>query len=232
LLAEPEAARIATVDDARGRQVQIQRGAIFTLLAAVILFCGTGELFASSIGAANPVAANEYGQTPAPIGHIAYCKRNPGECIGENAPIGRIDLTAARQATLIEVNSAVNAEIIPVTDNDLYGETEYWTMPTDAGDCEDVLLLKRRTLHSLGFPMQSLRITVVLDEAGEGHAVLTVTTRQGDYVLDNRRNEILLWRDTGYKFLKRQSARDPKLWVSLVKNEMTVRRLLQVGSDR
>jgi predicted transglutaminase-like cysteine proteinase len=212
--------------------VNFKRGGIFTLLAAMILSCGTTELHASSIKRASPVSASEYGQTSPPIGHIAYCKRNPEECVGEDTLIRRIDLTAARRASLIEVNNAVNAEIIPVTDNDLYGETEYWTMPTDAGDCEDVLLLKRRKLHSLGFPMQSLRITVVLDETGEGHAVLTVTTRQGDYVLDNRRNEILLWRDTGYKFLKRQSARDPKLWVSLVKDDATARRSLQVGSDR
>lgn len=212
--------------------MNFQRGGIFTLLAAMFLFCGTTGLYASSIRRASPVSASEYGQTSPPIGHIAYCKRNPGECVGEDALIRRIDLTAARRASLIEVNNAVNAEIIPVTDSDLYGETEYWTMPTDAGDCEDVLLLKRRKLHSLGFPMQSLRITVVLDETGEGHAVLTVTSRQGDYVLDNRRNEILLWRDTGYKFLKRQSARDPKLWVSLVKDDATARRSLQVGSDR
>ena len=198
----------------------------------MILFCGTGEPYASSVKQPNPVAAKEYGQTPPPIGHVAYCRRNPKECLAENTSMDRIDLTAARAASLIEVNTAVNAQIVPVTDNDLYGEAEYWTMPTDAGDCEDVLLLKRRTLHELGFPMQSLRITVVLDETGEGHAVLTVTTRKGDYVLDNRRNEILLWRDTGYKFLKRQSARDPKLWVSLVKDEATARRSLQVGSDR
>jgi predicted transglutaminase-like cysteine proteinase len=212
--------------------VDIQRGAICVLLAAVILFFGTGELNASSFRRLSSVAANEYGQAPPPIGHVAYCRRNPKECVPETISANRIDLTAARRASLIEVNSAVNAKIAPVTDKDLYGETEYWTMPTDAGDCEDVLLLKRRTLHELGFPMQSLRITVVLDETGEGHAVLTVTTRQGDYVLDNRRNEILLWRDTGYKFLKRQSARDPKVWMSLVKDDATARRSLQVGSDR
>jgi predicted transglutaminase-like cysteine proteinase len=58
-------------------------------------------------------------------------------------------------------------------------------------------------------------ITVVLDEAGEGHAVLMVTTDKGDFVLDNRRSEVLRWSDTHYKFLKRQSQEDPRIWLAL-----------------
>ena len=45
--------------------------------------------------------------------------------------------------------------------------------------------------------------------------MLIVTTDKGDFVLDNRRNEVLRWSDTGYTFLKRQSAEDPRQWVSL-----------------
>jgi predicted transglutaminase-like cysteine proteinase len=60
-------------------------------------------------------------------------------------------------------------------------------------------------------------ITVVLDEKMQGHAVLTITTDKGDFVLDNRRNDVLRWSDTGYTFLKRQSAEDPRQWVSLSK---------------
>ena len=86
---------------------------------------------------------------------------------------------------------------------------EYWTFPTDAGDCEDYLLLKKRYLEGLGFPAEALLITVVLDENNQGHAVLTVTGDKGDFVLDNRRNEILRWSDTRYRYLKRQSAGDP-----------------------
>jgi predicted transglutaminase-like cysteine proteinase len=76
-------------------------------------------------------------------------------------------------------------------------------------------LLKKRDLEGLGFPSSSLLITVVLDENNEGHAVLTVSTDAGDYVLDNRRDDILLWNETNYRFLKRQTQRDPKQWVSL-----------------
>ena len=202
------------------------------LLAVAILGWGAGQPLASSVKQSNSVTAKEYRQTPPPIGYVAYCARNPVDCRAEETVVRPLDLTAERWALLIKVNSAVNAAIAPINDQDLYGEPEYWTVATDAGDCEDILLLKRRILHASGFPMQSLRITVVLDETGAGHAVLTVTTSQGDYVLDNRRNDIRLWGDTGYKFLKRQSARDPNLWVSLVKDEAVARRSIQVGSDR
>jgi predicted transglutaminase-like cysteine proteinase len=45
--------------------------------------------------------------------------------------------------------------------------------------------------------------------------VLTVTTDKGDYVLDNQREDILLWSETGYRFIKRQSQSNPNVWVSL-----------------
>ena len=58
-------------------------------------------------------------------------------------------------------------------------------------------------------------MTVVRDKKDEGHAVLTVTTDKGDYVLDNHNEDILLWSKTGYHFIKRQSQSHPNLWVSL-----------------
>ena len=58
-----------------------------------------------------------------------------------------------------------------------------------------------------GWPESALLITVVLDEQGDGHAVLTVRTAQGDFVLDNKHSRVLLWRDVPYTFIKRQSYR-------------------------
>jgi len=55
----------------------------------------------------------------------------------------------------------------------------------------------------------------VRDKNGDGHAVLTVKTDKGEYVLDNQIDEIRLWSDTGYRFVKRQSQSDPNVWVSL-----------------
>jgi predicted transglutaminase-like cysteine proteinase len=74
----------------------------------------------------------------------------------------------------------------------------------------------RPRLSALG-----LLITVVLDEKNEGHAVLTVTTDEGDFILDNRRNEIRRWSDLDYVWLKRQSERDPREWVSLARGLTT-----------
>jgi predicted transglutaminase-like cysteine proteinase len=55
----------------------------------------------------------------------------------------------------------------------------------------------------------------VANEKGEGHAVLTVRTNRGEYVLDNLNKDVLPWSKTGYRFVKRQSQRNPNVWVSL-----------------
>lgn len=162
----------------------------------------------------------EFGKALPPIGFVQFCARLPkdDDCRPDNGKANALAMTPERWNLLYQVNSYVNGKIAPVSDQDLYGQPEYWAYPTDAGDCEDYVLLKRRYLEGLGFPIGSLLITVVLDEKHEGHAVLTVTTAQGDYVLDNRRDDVLRWSDTSYTFLKRQSPRDPRQWVSLTKD--------------
>jgi predicted transglutaminase-like cysteine proteinase len=70
-------------------------------------------------------------------------------------------------------------------------------------------------LIQAGWPRSALLITVVRDQKDEGHAVLTVKTDKGDYVLDNQVSEIRLWAETGYRYVKRQSQIDPNVWVSL-----------------
>jgi predicted transglutaminase-like cysteine proteinase len=190
------------------------------LLAGVLL---SGQANATS-GADNSnllhlAAAVERGQTLPPVGFVRFCAVNPKECqpysVIERMVPAQLQMSPERWHLLYQVNAYVNSRVKPVTDLELYGVPEHWTYPTTAGDCEDFLLLKKRKLEKLGFPGRALRITVVLQEKGEGHAVLTVTTNEGDFVLDNRRNDILLWNDTNYTFLKRQSADDPKQWVSL-----------------
>ena len=91
--------------------------------------------------------------------------------------------------------------------------------PSGKGDCEDYVLLKRRLLAARGFPESTLLITVVRDENNEGHAVLTVRTDRGDLVLDNKRREVMRWADTPYTFVKRQSERNPLVWISLLPPE-------------
>ena len=159
--------------------------------------------------------AREYSETLPPIGFVEFCQRNPENCQPEGLFKRRVSMTEEKWLLVRMVNAFVNGAIAPVTDDTLYGTPEYWTIPTDAGDCEDVVLLKKKILLSKGIPEEALRITVVLDEHSEGHAVLTLTSAAGDYILDNRRNEIRAWADTGYTMLKRQSAQDPRKWVSL-----------------
>ena len=162
--------------------------------------------------------ANEFGSTTAPIGYVAFCARGEEECKFKGGKIERIALDADKFDQIKQVNGYVNTKIKPMGDMDLYGVPDYWTYPISMGDCEDYVLLKKRYLQGLGFSADELLITVVFDENGEGHAILTVMTDKGDYVLDNRRGEILLWNQTGYKFLKRQSQIDANKWVSLQTN--------------
>ena len=158
----------------------------------------------------------EHGKTKPPIGYVKFCAASPSECKGSATLLtSRLKMTPERWNDLFQINTRINNTIKPASDQELYGEVEFWTYPVTAGDCEDYLLLKKRALEGHGFPSSALLITVVLDEHSEGHAVLTVNTDAGDYMLDNRRDDILLWNETNYRFLKRQTQRDPKQWVSL-----------------
>ncbi len=170
---------------------------------------------ASSAFAAGAAFQKEFGKSLPPVGFVKFCVSNPAECKQVGRRVQRAVATPEMWSKLVAVNTQVNSSIAPISDEELYGQPEFWTYPVDAGDCEDYLLLKKRELEKLGFDAGALLITVVLDEKSEGHAVLTVATEQGDYVLDNRRNEIMLWAETGYTFLKRQSQRDPRAWVAL-----------------
>jgi Bacterial transglutaminase-like cysteine proteinase BTLCP len=77
------------------------------------------------------------------------------------------------------------------------------------------VLLKRRLLMSAAWPREALLITVVSNNKDEGHAVLTVKTDRGEFILDNQVEDVLRWSDTGYRFVKRQSEDNPNIWVSL-----------------
>jgi predicted transglutaminase-like cysteine proteinase len=170
-----------------------------------------------SISAQAADAALEYGKSLPPVGFVKFCGANPADCKLLDDRHDKLAMDPDRWNLVYQVNNYVNGKIAPVSDEDLYGEVEHWAYPTDAGDCEDYVLLKKRYLGNLGFSAEALLITVVLDEKNEGHAVLTVTTNDGDYVLDNRRNDVKRWNNTGYKFLKRQSHSNPLQWVALVK---------------
>ena len=152
----------------------------------------------------------------APIGWVEFCADNSRACTPQAATGSDATLTAKTWKLLVRVNNLVNEQIQPMTDMEHHGVVEKWSFPDDGyGDCEDYVLLKRRMLGELGLPMHSLLITVVRDAKGEGHAVLTAKTDKGEFILDNQNPDILLWSDTAYRFVKRQSQSDPNVWVSL-----------------
>lgn len=148
-----------------------------------------------------------------PFGYIDFCVRHPADCQGgTDAPL-RMQLTSARWAELAAVNDAVNA-LPEISDEDNYGVGEHWAYATTrGGDCEDITLEKRRRLLALGWPAETLLITTAQND-GKGHALLTVVTDLGDFVLDNQSRSIRLWSDAPYHWRARQSRERPYIWVN------------------
>jgi predicted transglutaminase-like cysteine proteinase len=189
------------------------------MFRVVILLCVLGCFpGAGVVRSGEPPLMVPYGEGDAPPGYLVFCRSHPDECRpapGQQHQPQRMTLTSQRLAELDSVNTLVNMLIKPVSDMELYGEREFWTYPLKEGDCEDYVLLKRRMLLNRGWPESTLLITVVRDELGEGHAVLTVLTDKGDLILDNKQGVILPWHETAYVYIKRQSQHDPLIWVSL-----------------
>ena len=191
---------------------------------AVLMGCGYAALIAAAALYALPAHAADrlaayvpvISETRAPIGWIDFCTQNPRDCAGGPSQPRDVVLTSKAWRDLVAVNTWVNNAIKPMTDLDHWGVVEKWSYPDDGyGDCEDYVLLKRRMLLEAGWPREALLITVVRDKKDEGHAVLTVKTDKGDFVLDNQAENVALWSSTGYRFVKRQSQSDPNVWVSL-----------------
>jgi len=182
------------------------------LAVAMLAVLGT----AAEAAAAAPVNVLVGGTARAPIGWVEFCNENPKDCVASATQPRDVVLTSKAWKDLVNVNRWVNNTIQPVTDLEHWGVVERWSYPDDGkGDCEDYVLLKRRMLIQAGWPREALLITVVRDKKDEGHAVLTVKTDKGDFVLDNQAEEILHWINTGYRFVKRQSQSNPNIWVEL-----------------
>lgn len=193
--------------------ISIARTVLRPVAALAALGLGT---FAASAGSTMVVG----GLTSQPIGHYEYCRANPQECAIRTRDTRPERMSATFWNTVSRINAAVNASVKPMSDNDIYGKDEVWILPVNGvGDCEDYVLEKQRKLHKAGLALSNLLITVVRKPDGEGHAVLTVRTTQGDYVLDNLNDDIREWRETGYLFLKRQSEENTGRWVAIRKGQ-------------
>ncbi|AZO63777.1 MAG: transglutaminase [Mesorhizobium sp.] len=158
-------------------------------------------------------------RTSVPVGYIEFCRRQAAECRIRSGKAPPILMSRGMEDKLASVTKLVNRSIRPVSDLAVHGTMEFWSYPDSAvGDCEDYVLLKRQMLTLQGISLSNLLITVVKKKDGEGHAVLTVKTDKGDYVLDNLNDEVKLWSETGYRFLKRQSSTDTGRWVAILEH--------------
>lgn len=183
--------------------------------ALMALAIATAPAVADTVDFSNPAFAPVGAATSIPIGAAEFCKTNRGECGPAARAVDMAILTDASWQQLIAVNDHINTIITPVTDKALYNVTEFWTYPVNQGDCEDFALEKRRQLIAMGWDASTLLMTVVRQANGEGHAVLMVRTDRGDLVLDNQDGRVLLWKDTPYQFVKRQSQADSRKWVGI-----------------
>jgi predicted transglutaminase-like cysteine proteinase len=154
--------------------------------------------------------------TKAPSGWQQFCAENAEECRPGADQARDVVLTPELLQQLYEINKYVNDRVTWTSDDVLYVKAERWTLPLDRGDCEDIVLLKRKMLARAGWPQGSLLITTVEEPAPTRgrHAVLTIRSDRGEMILDNQTPEILFWYETKYRYLSRQSAGDPNVWVS------------------
>jgi len=207
----------------RGRINQVWRFGSAAILICTLSVAAAraqaGERLASlggSIAKEHPAFITVGDVTRPPIGWVEFCSEYKGECDTKPAQPRDVVLSQRAWNDLVKVNDWVNETIKPMTDLEHWGVVERWNYPDDGyGDCEDYVLLKRKMLMKAGWPREALLITVVRDKKGDGHAVLTVKTDRGEFILDNQENEILAWNKTGYRFVKRKSQSDQNVWVSL-----------------
>ncbi|MCX7324816.1 MAG: transglutaminase-like cysteine peptidase [Hyphomicrobiales bacterium] len=194
-------------------------------LAVLCLSAGAGQAQTSrqgamTTGALPPVGSldvSRSGDSRPPIGWVQFCSNRAyaAECVVDTGEPEKVELTPKLWRTVTGINSKVNKDIEPITDMDHWGVVERWDMAEDGkGDCEEYVNIKRKKLVDAGVPRRALRIVVVIDEENAGHAVLMLRTDKGDFILDNKRNAVLAWHQTGYIFVKRES-QDKVGWVPL-----------------
>ncbi len=187
-------------------------------LARALLFAVAAGLMTAASATAETKGSPSMvtgGITSQPIGHYEFCQKYADECNIRSKVTPPPRVTDYGWNVIREVNTTVNTTIVAMTDMEIYGKDEVWEYPTTAGDCEDFVLLKRKKLVERGFSVADLLITVVRKPDGEGHAVLTIRTTDGDYILDNLTNDVKLWTDTNYTYLKRQASFNTGRWVSI-----------------
>jgi predicted transglutaminase-like cysteine proteinase len=194
-----------------------KRGLLLVLVTALLAGSASAQPFRLFMSNTLP---DRHEEAEPPPGFPDFCVRFADQCATPPGPrTGRptvLTLDTAMWRQLNTVNHAVNAAIKPEDDQTHYGREEYWTIPTDGrGDCEDYALTKRKDLLDAGLPASAVRIAVVYSLKTALHAVLTVSTDKGDFVLDSLTDKILLWNATDFTWIEVQDPSNPRRWDSL-----------------
>ena len=184
---------------------------LLTLLAAAAITLTS----ALGAGVARAESMRIGGRTSQPLGHWELCQSHPIDCTERTGRSAPVRANGDVMAVLRAVNDRVNRSVVGITDWDHHGVEERWSYPTRFGDCEDYVLAKRRMLMEYGFKAGDLLITVVTRPEGDGHAVLSVRTDRGEFVLDNVETRVKHWTETRYTYVKRQSERHAGTWVAI-----------------
>lgn len=153
----------------------------------------------------------------APMAHTRFCMQYPGDCRPRRMSFRKpyVALTSEKWNDLRIVNAWVNQIILPARNNvGINGEN--WLIGPSSGDCNDYAVTKRHQLLQRGWSSQALLLAEVMVRSGGHHVVLVVRTREGDFVLDNLSTTIQPWLNTGYKWMRIQTPRNPKYWATLV----------------
>lgn len=181
--------------------------ALMALTGATLIFGAQGAVAQDAFLTARMTVS-------APAGAQNLCGRFPFACLSSGAETRVSD----QQVDLaVRMNRQINRQVRSISDQAQYGTAEHWALPTArGGDCEDFALLKKKRLIEAGFDPRMLLISTVLDRDRVAHAVLVMRTSQGDFILDNLRDEVLHWRATGYTFLRMQDPSDPSRWTAVI----------------
>jgi predicted transglutaminase-like cysteine proteinase len=157
------------------------------------------------------------GASLAPIAYSRFCLQYPDDCQVHRMAFRRpqpISLTSDRMRDLMEINRDVNRSIIPKEyEGSVLGER--WLIAPKVGECHDYAVTKRHELLERGWPSRSLLLAEVVVPWGEHHLVLVVRTTAGDLVLDNLNAGIKPWSNTPYKWVRMESPKDPKIWMTV-----------------
>jgi predicted transglutaminase-like cysteine proteinase len=147
---------------------------------------------------------------PALPGAIGFCHAYPQAC-GNRGGAERVALTEQVWAELDAVNRAVNAAIRPERETG----PDRWRLDTMAGDCDDYAVQKRQALIERGYPAGAIALAMARLPHGEMHLVAVFRSDRGDFVLDNRSNEIRAWTSLPYRFQMMTAGADPRRWVAV-----------------